>query len=275
MPSASSGQKRVHIVQIKTEKNLKNSAQCEGLRPEELGALADAAELWRDHTIYIKKLQEIGSHLGLRALVFVYSHYNNKYALKSLPQPMDVAFEAVELDESDPSLVQLLTHLAEHNSDLQLQIKPNRIRRWILKSGFSWFMLFMIAIEVRRNLAQGLYHWTDWIWSVMYFGIMAVGMLVRRVFGGSWFVVPGGIFVRQRGATFWRRPMIHHTPERCVMVASPKDYGWLVTIYDGGKRLTKQVTLPELTFLLSAWQSDAVSPAPNVVRGFLGSRGSA
>lgn len=261
----------VHIVRITQDKGQRTVAHSPTLSESQLAQLADAGATWRDAKFQVKRMREIGPRLQIPGLVFLYTHPSKSQNIASVPAPLTVNFEPVELLETEPQLQQLLSLVDSTASGAKSEFAPKTINRWMLRTGLPIAVLLQFVIQGSRVI---IHHGWRSSWSITIIGLLALTILLIAVFrfgtSGRWFMVPGAVVERR---SFLKRVGVvlrMFTPADSVVVVRPEQHGWVVMFKQGDLSVSKRVTKMELAAFLAAWQSPMCAPDLDLVRQVLG-----
>ncbi len=260
----------LHIVCISVDWQKKTIARCPGLTQEQLTALAEAAETWRDPKYRHARMLRVGTELGLGRLVFLYDNPKQPLRERHVPPPFPVSFEPVELSELDRRLADLVDLVTEHSPSIRAKLKTSRIRRWFLRSGLPIALYVNLLGQVVGHLTiQGGITTANLIVVVPLVGAIIAYHVYRLLRLGQWYLIPGGAFERRGAigpANFKPR---RFTPADTVLVIEWVQHGWNATFLRKGETAVRGVTRMELVGLLAAWQSPVEPPSEETLRSIL------
>lgn len=230
--------------------------RCPGLSFDLLAAIGQAGAAWRDDHYKAKRLHEVVRVHGLPGLALF---WNRRARPLTLPQPLAVPFEPMELDESHPGLAAICEYSAYVERASGRLPRPSVARRWTIRLIIPLVTTFILmAHSVNVCLAGGLM-------GAAAFAIVAIGAsvgfaLLSWWLSDRWLVIPGGVVIRR---SLWGRvgaSLKRCTPADTILIIRPGNPGWLAQLW-GKWPERRRLTDVECAVLLAAWQSPIPPPA--------------
>ncbi len=221
--------------------------------PEELHEpIRAAGAAWRDPKAVARRLDELRQQHDLPGLAIWYALEKNA---PTVPQPLDLPFEPLELDEGRAPLAELV---AEAQADEQTR-RSNAFRRGLVRIGLP---VFVLLPQLFNGVTQILIHRSR---SVVLLWVGIIGVLVLA-FGlvwwlaDDWFIVPGGIVVRRRLIGRVGERLRLYTPADALLIIRQNQPGYILEIWQDGRPRQRKVTELEAAAALGAWQSKLPPP---------------
>lgn len=266
------GQPRCHVVIA----GGKAQAECESLSGAALADVRTACASWRDMEYVIKRLRQAVDAHGLTGVALLSPAqwgqtpaHEGRSGMPRVPAGIDVPFEPMELDETHPMFAELM---AAHGSRIRdprddadggasLAPRTGTIKRWIVRSGLPVAMLVIWINPLMQFIVNPQAQRINLVMLAAMVATLVLIVLWHRMQGAQWFLIPGGVVVREGGVRSWGVKLSRLTPADTVLVIQPFPPGWRATLWRGKRQFGRTLTGPEAEALLAAWRSPVATPS--------------
>lgn len=246
-----------YVVQI-VGKRTRSEVLCDELPEAARVKIGEAAAGWRDEKYRVQSLQSVIKEFNLPGLAVVYRPPKGR---RFTSAPMTVSFEPVEIDETHPSLRQLVEHAAPATDAEPAPASASRLRRGLIRLGIPATTLFVCVPQMLGSFAtNGIRSWTTWAWIIALALVLAIFLIAHLFRASQWFIIPGGIVVRRWAINRFAVDLDRFVPADTLLTIKKAQQGWQVTLNRGQIRAFRQMTEFECVAVLGAWQSPLRTP---------------
>lgn len=209
---------------------------------------------WRDPRSIGRRLGELRNELGLGGMV-VWLDYSAKYP--AMPQPLEVPFEPLELDEARAPLADLCGTSSDPEEVARL--RSSRLRRTWIRMGvpLAVFLPQVINGSLQMLLNGSLFIYLLWIGILSAVALMGV---MTWWMSDQWFIVPRGVVVRRSLAGKLGRRVQLFTPQDTVVLVLQQVPYSMIQLWRNGRVQQRRSTMLELTALTAAFASPLAPP---------------
>lgn len=185
------------------------------------------------------------------------------------PAPIEVPFEPVLLDESDPRVADLAA-AGDGRIVSEPAVVPKQrstVSRWLMRLGLGGVVFWNIVLNLSLN--SGLNRrW--WMWALnggILLAVLVGGWVVSKVRRDAWMCVPAGIVaVRRALFSTKNRLLLFTTADSNVVVTAGPGRSWYAEAVSARGRSKAILTELELAALLAAWRSPLSPPSEEQLR---------
>lgn len=258
--------RRIHAVTIKVpSRGRRVRAECPTLGEDVVADIEPAVATDAPRRRLTRALRAVCQKHGVYGLVVRYKGVGPELRI---PPPIDFAFEPVELDETQPSLLVLLKHAHRDKEAYEPGTGRSTVRYLVLKFARP-------LVTAMDDMRSGIF---DVVGASGMVGIALVVLsvpvlVVRRAVcawrDGRWFLVPSGVVVRRPVVGSFERRLRRCAAEDSILIMMHAPGGWHAVIFHAGSEYARWMSDTEAAALLSAWQSPLDAPDDDQLRGVL------
>jgi hypothetical protein len=190
-------------------------------------------------------VKRIAERNGLPGFAFLSEHYGEERQL--IPPPIEVLFEPVRLDETDPAFAQLV-HALDITRDGEAFVpRPSRPQRMWVRAGIPLLTLAALAAIVWPLAVSPVCMTLVGVFLM----VALIWWLWRRK---QWVIIPGAVCLGMpvQGRIAGTRIL---TPDNALLHVRRQVGSWYATLTDGVHTWNRGLTDFECVVLLAAWQS--------------------
>jgi hypothetical protein len=188
----------------------------------------------------------------------------------AVPSPLAVHFEPLELDERNPAL-EVLCNEAPTTIARSRRMPPAAVgRRLLMRIGIPIAVTVLVSPCLTCDVLPpgvGLRGYVLTIPFATLIGIAAFFLLRGRE--PKWFLIPGGVVIREFVWGSLKRRLRTCTPSNSTVLIRQGLLGWQVRIFRGQREYQRELTDLETATLLAAWQSPISVPDLDQLRALL------
>lgn len=237
--------------------------------PEDMcRVVASTAASWRDQKYIVRHLADVIRHYQIAGMAIVYQPLTESAKLK-VPQPLNVFFEPVELDQFDDHLQQLMESNVPMDPAERSRMKSSRMRWFFVRMGVTATIALQLLLQFSFQFLNNMKSWKSLaiVGACLVIMIMAFG--ARFLYEDRWMLVPGGVLIRKSFFKSFAMPTTLYTPADSTLIINTHQQSRnsgqhktprRATIWRNAMESSRTLTYFESAALLAAWQSNVPAP---------------
>jgi hypothetical protein len=187
--------------------------------------------------------------------------HTDELSKSAIPPPLAVHFEPMELNERDPAL-EALCHDAPTTIRRRRRMPRAAVgKRLLMRIGIPVAAAVLVAPYLTCDVASSGVGLKGYLLTIPLVALAAIaGVFLLRWRTPKWFLVPGGVIIKEYVWGSLERRLRRCTPENATLLVRPGFVAWVAVIFHGERLYDCELTDLECATLLAAWQSPISAP---------------